>query len=65
MGDSGTNHQELLVTRKNERYIEGYDSYQRNKNNTEQPAGKLMPNSISDKPWTHISTDFITKLPLV
>jgi len=47
------------------RYIEGYDSYQRNKNHTEQPAGKLMPNSISDKPWTHISTDFITKLPLV
>jgi len=23
-----------------------------------------MPNSILEKPWTHISTDFITKLPL-
>jgi len=23
-----------------------------------------MPNSISEKPWTHISADFITKLPL-
>ena len=23
-----------------------------------------MPNSIPDKPWTHISADFITKLPL-
>jgi len=23
-----------------------------------------MPNSISNKPWTHISADFITKLPL-
>jgi len=23
-----------------------------------------MPNSISEKPWTHISADFITKLLL-
>jgi len=29
-----------------------------------QPAGKLMPNSIPEKPWAHISADFITKLPL-
>jgi len=28
------------------------------------PAGKLMPNLILEKVWTHISTDFITKLPL-
>ena len=46
------------------RYIEGYNSYQRNKNHTEQLAGKLMPNSIPEKPWIHISADFITKLPL-
>ena len=26
--------------------------------------GKLMPNSIPEKPWRHISTDFIVKLPL-
>jgi len=45
-------------------YVEGYNAYQRNKNCTEQPAGKLMPNSILKKPWTHISADFITKLPL-
>ena len=44
--------------------MEGYNSCQRNKNHTEQPAGKLMPNSIPEKPWTHISADFITKLPL-
>ena len=44
--------------------MEGCDACQRNKNRTEQPAGKLMPNSILEKPWTHISTDFITKLPL-
>jgi len=31
---------------------------------TQQPAGKLMPNSILEKPWMHILADFITKLPL-
>jgi len=44
--------------------VEGCDAYQRNKNHTEQPAGKLMPNSIPKKPWVHILADFITKLPL-
>ena len=44
--------------------MEGCNAYQRNKNRTEQPAGNLMPNSIPDKAWTHISVDFITKLPL-
>jgi len=28
------------------------------------PAGKLIPNTIPEKPWSHISVDFITKLPL-
>jgi len=45
-------------------YIEGYNACQHNKNHIEQPVGKLMPNSISKKPWAHISADFITKLPL-
>ena len=44
--------------------MEGCDAYQWNKNHTEQPAGKLMPNSIPKKLWTYISADFITKLPL-
>ena len=52
------------VTKEVKQYVEGYDTYQRNKNHTEQPAGKLMPNSIPEKPWVHISADFITKLPL-
>ena len=52
------------VTKEVKRYVEGYNSYQRNKNYTEQLAGKLMPNSIPEKPWMHISADFITKLPL-
>jgi len=45
--------------------MEGCDTCQRNKNCTEQLAGKLMPNSILEKPWAHILADFITKLPLV
>jgi len=52
------------ITKEVKQYVEGYDACQPNKNHTEQPAGKLMPNSISDKPWIHISADFITKLPL-
>ena len=45
-------------------YVEEYDAYQHNKNCTEQLAGKLMLNSILEKPWAHISVDFITKLLL-
>ena len=52
------------ITREVKRYVKGCDAYQRNKNCTEQPAGKLMPNSIPNKAWVHISADFITKLPL-
>jgi len=44
--------------------VKGCDACQQNKNCTEQPAGRLMPNSIPEKPWTYISADFITKLPL-
>jgi len=52
------------VTKEVKQYVEGCDSCQRNKNHTEQPAGKLMSNSIPEKPWTYISADFITKLPI-
>ena len=52
------------VTKKVKQYVEEYDSCQRNKNCTEQPVGKLIPNSIPERPWIHISTDFITKLLL-
>jgi len=53
------------VTKEVKRYVEGCNACQQNKNCTEQPTGKLMPNSIPEKPWTHILADFITKLPLV
>ena len=44
--------------------VYGSNLCQRHKNQTEAPAGKLMPNSIPEKPWRHISANFIVKLPL-
>jgi len=52
------------VTKEVGRYMDGCDACQRYKNRSEAPAGKLMPNAIPEKPWSHISADFITKLPL-
>ena len=52
------------VTKEVGRYVDGCDACQRYKNRSEAPVGKLMPNTIPEKPWSHISADFITKLPL-
>ena len=38
------------VSREVKQYVEGCDAYQRNKNCTQAPAGKFMPNSIPEKP---------------
>ena len=53
------------VTRDVEKYVEGYDLYQRMKNRTEEPAGKLKLSEVPLKTWTHLIVDFITKLPVV
>ena len=52
------------VTKEVKRYVEGCDQCQRIKNRAEMPAGKLRPNQVPEKPWQHISVDFITKLPV-
>jgi len=52
------------VTKEVKKYIEECNVCQRNKNHTEAPIGKLMPNTILEKPWTYIIVDFIMKLPL-
>lgn len=52
-----------LVAKSNKRCRKGYSTCQRNKNQAEVPVGKLMPNSIPEKPWSHILVDFIVKLP--
>jgi len=54
----------LGVTKEVGKYVDGCDTCQRYKNQSEAPVGKLMPNAIPEKPWSHISADFITKLPL-
>ena len=38
---------------------------QRIKNRMEMPVGKLKLSEVSEKLWTHLTVDFITKLPLV
>ena len=53
------------VTKKVKKYVESCNACQRNKNCTEAPVGKLMPNIVLEKPWSHIIADFIIKLPLV
>ena len=52
------------VTKEVGRYMDGCDVCQRYKNRSEVPVGKLMPNAIPEKPWSHTSANFITKLPL-
>jgi len=52
------------IIKEMKRYVDGCDACQRYKNQSETPAEKLMPNAIPKKTWSHISADFITKLPL-
>jgi len=44
--------------------VDRCDACQRYKNRSEALVEKLMPNAIPEKPWSHISADFITKLLL-
>jgi len=53
------------VTRDVWRYVDSCDVCQRMKNRMEAPVGKLKLSEILEKPWTHLTVDFITKLPLV
>ena len=53
------------VTRDVGKYMEECDSCQRMKNRTEELAGKLKLSEVPQKTWTHLTVDFITKLPVV
>jgi len=48
-----------------EKYMEECNICQRMKNRMEVPVGKLEMSEILEKPWTYLTVDFITKLPLV
>jgi len=52
------------VTKEVGKYMDGCNACQQYKNRSEAPVGKLMPNAILEKLWSHILVDFITKLPL-
>jgi len=53
------------VTRDVGKYVEECDLCQRMKNRAEEPAGKLKLSEVPEKPWTHLTVDFIIKLPVV
>ena len=53
------------VTRDIGKYVEGCDLCQRMKNRNEEPAGKLKLSEVPQKTWSHLTVDFITKLPVV
>jgi len=55
----------LGVTRDMRRYIERCDIYQRIKNRTEVLVGKLKLSKVLEKLWTHLTVNFITKLPII
>ena len=52
------------VTKEVKKDVEGCNTCQRNKNHTEAPTGKLIPNIVLEKSWSHIIADFIMKLLL-
>ena len=53
------------VMRDIEKYVEGCDLCQRMKNRTEKPVGKLKLSEVPKRSWSHLTVDFITKLPVV
>ena len=59
------NYWQPRVMKNIEKYIKGYNLYQRMKNRTEVPVGNLMTNIVPEKPQMHLTVDFMTKLLLV
>ena len=53
------------VTRNIGKYVERYNLCQQMKNRMEEMVGKLKLSEIPEKPWTHLTVDFITKLLIV
>ena len=60
-----SNYLWLGVMRDMGRYVEECDMCQRMKNRMEALVEKFKLSEVLEKPWTHLTVDFITKLPLV
>ena len=58
MEDNGISDKEFLVARghkRSEKVHRRMWHMPKEQNWTEVPTGKLMPNTVPEKPWTHIS----------
>jgi len=55
----------LEVTKDIEKYVEEYGICQRIKNKIKIPVGNLKLSKVPEKPWTHLTVNFIMKLPIV
>ena len=44
-------------------YVAACPTCAANKTSTSQPAGKLRPLPVPDRPWSHVALDFVTGLP--
>ncbi len=47
-----------------ENYICACETCQRTKSNTQAKVAPLHPNAIPSRPWTHISVNMVTGLPM-
>ena len=45
--------------------MERYNACQKMKNRIEAPGKNLMMNEVPKKPWTYLTVESITRLPLV
>ncbi len=48
-----------------EAYVKGCEVCQRTKSSTQPKAALLNPNTVPEGPWTHISVDMVTGLPML
>jgi hypothetical protein len=58
------NYQFKNIKEKVTSYIKKYADCQKNKHSTHAPYGEMQPIELPSKPWTNISIDFVTGLPL-
>ncbi len=68
MEDGGVGNEKLLVAWSDEgcgQVCGGMQFMSENEDRTEEPAGKLKLSEVPQKIWSHLTVDFITKLPVV
>jgi hypothetical protein len=51
------------MTKEINQYVDSYLICQANKPSRQQPPGYLQPLPVPSKPWDHVTSDIIVKLP--